>query len=1088
MAVCPSCDSANPDANAFCGQCGSALAVATCPSCYAPNPPDQRFCGKCGAILEGAVAASTTTAGQRLDERKLATVLFADVVGFTSLAERTDPEVVAHMVDTAFRELGEAVEAHGGTVDKFMGDSVMAVFGVPTAHDDDAERAVAAALAMRDLGGDLAFSIGVNSGEVMATAVGRAGDMTVIGDTVNVAARLEKAAGPGEVLCGRLTVELARGRVRFREHQPVLLKGKREPVEVWVAESLRPTDTEWSASGPRLVGRDDELGFLEAQWRRALKERQTRVLLLTGEAGSGKTRLQSELASVAAATADATIIRATYPAYGVMGGARLAKEIARQLGPAMDAAVNARVRSVAGELDPSLGSIEPEGMQQEQLWAFVRLLQEKAKEGPLLLALDDMHNSDDRTLEIINDVASRLSGVSVLMLLSGRAEPGDWLARFPDATSVRLGPLPRADAVALAGELVPEMPLSGEAAEFLAERANGNPLYLRELVAMAQTRGLFVEAEGCYRLAAYEAIPATLQAVLAARLDALEPRMKLCLQHVAVIGESATAEQVTQLGTPQAQSVLRSLVDSGMLRHGSDGSYEAADSLLREVAYETLPRNLRGDLHRRAATTASNGEERARHLSRAAEYLSADADLALQAAEALADEGEQLYKLSRHRDAMRVLERAVSLGCRRPSALFALANMQALTGQHPSALSVLALIEDDPDDPEVAMERDHTAANSEAFNNPSWAAPRLEEVAKRWHEAGNSSKEAWAYSNAGVSYFNLSRLPEAVAALEHALELFEETGDEPGELATTSFLCLVKPTDERVPMWLARALESADAAGDRARQLNTLSTLTWNHFFRSFCGGAADVADAEGFALRLVELAEELDARDLAVQGWSLLVVMARLSGRLDVTADRGAALQRALGSVQPGEAWLGWAASYSAAVAGGVPGATPPFPPVSATEPIVAMARLIIEIELILAGRPTEALEHVERPNRPDLGVMSDLLGVFRALALILAGRDSEADPLIDRAYDAAAKLKATAATTASAALRAEIRRDPSLLPPLPLSGSPNTLSIADVLVLRAYVACGDSVSESTYHAAVTAIAAPGLESVAPRTGATDH
>jgi hypothetical protein len=150
-------------------------------------------------------------------------------------------------------------------------------------------------------------------------------------------------------------------------------------------------------------------------------------------------------------------------------------------------------------------------------------------------------------------------------------------------------------------------------------------------------------------------------------------------------------------------------------------------------------------------------------------------------------------------------------------------------------------------------------------------------------------------------------------------------------------------------------------------------------------------------------------------------------------------------------------------------------------------MARLIIEIELILAGRPTEALEHVERPNRPDLGVMSDLLGVFRALALILAGREAEAEPLIDRAYEASSLLKANGATKAAAALRAEIRREPSLLPPLPQPISPNTLSIADVLVLRAHVACGDSVSENSYRAALTAIAAPGLESVAAHAGAAD-
>ena len=161
-----------------------------------------------------------------VEERKLATVLFADVVGFTSFAERTDPEVVARIVDAAFRQLAEVVTEHGGTVDKYMGDSMMAVFGVPVAHDDDAERAVAAGLAVRALGGDLAFSIGINSGEVMATTVGHAGDVTVIGDTVNVAARLEKVAAPGEVLCGRLTAELAGRGVWFRERRAGAAQGQ----------------------------------------------------------------------------------------------------------------------------------------------------------------------------------------------------------------------------------------------------------------------------------------------------------------------------------------------------------------------------------------------------------------------------------------------------------------------------------------------------------------------------------------------------------------------------------------------------------------------------------------------------------------------------------------------------------------------------------------------------------------------------------------------------------------------------------------------------------------------------------------------
>ncbi|MGA2211217.1 MAG: adenylate/guanylate cyclase domain-containing protein [Acidimicrobiales bacterium] len=1009
----------------------------------------------------------------QLHERKLASVLFADIVGFTSLAERTDPEIVARAVDAAFRELGKVVTAHGGTVDKFMGDSVMAVFGVPVAHEDDAERAVAAALAMRDLGGELVFSIGVNSGEVMATAVGRAGDMTVIGDTVNVAARLEKTAGPGEVLCGRLTVELARDRVRFREHQPVLLKGKREPVDVWVAESLRPPgslDLE-IGDGPPLIGRDDELSFLSAQWRRVVKERTTRVLLVSGDPGSGKTRLHGELARAAAA--EATVIRTTYPAYGALGGARLGRDILAQLGPVTDAGVNARLRSIAGVLEPSLESIDPIGMRHEQLWAFLRLLREKAASEPLLLVVDDMHLCDERTLELMSKAASRLSDLPVLMLFAGRDEPGDWLASFPDATSVRLAPLQRGDAAALAAAFVPDMPLAVEAAEFLAERASGNPLYLRELVAMGRARGLFVQSDGCFRLATYEAIPATLHAILAARLDALEPRHKLALQHVAVLGGAATADNVGRLGSTQSTSVLAALAEAGLLLQRTDGVYETADSLLREVAYETLPREVRGELHRRSAAMASDVEERARHLDRAADYLAGDEEVALEAAAALATEGEQLVKLSLHRDATRVLERAVALGSRRPSALFALAKVQSTSGRHDEALATLQLVEDDPDDPEVAVERDHTAANTATFDNPAWALPRLEAVAVRWHELGNVAKEAWAYANAGVCSFNLSRMGQSVGSLERALGIFEEIDDESGILATTSFLCIAKPTDRRVPAWLARALEFADAAGDRAKQVSTLSTLIWNQFFRSFCGGPAEVQAAEGFAFRLTQLAEELGALDQAVQSWSLLVVMARLSGRLDEAGRRAVELQRVLGSAHRGEPWLGRAASFSAALAGGAAVATPPFPPAASIDPIDAMAGLVIEAELLLAGRASEALAHLERPHRPNLGAMSDLTGVFRALALMLAGRADEAEQWVDRAHAAAVQLDARAAMSLATALRAELRRDPSLLPPVPAAPE----SLADLLVLRAHVVCGDSGSKSAYTAGLTAFAAPGLQ-----------
>ena len=1005
-----------------------------------------------------------------VEERKLATVLFADVVGFTSFAERTDPEVVARIVDAAFRQLAEVVNEHGGTVDKYMGDSMMAVFGVPVAHDDDAERAVAAGLAVRALGGDLAFSIGINSGEVMATTVGRAGDATVIGDTVNVAARLEKVAAPGEVLCGRLTAELAGGGVWFRERQPVLLKGKQEPVGVWEAVALRPVDAEPVADGPPLVGRDDELAFLAAQWRRVRRDRQPHVVLLCGEAGSGKTRLLNELVRVA--DPGGTVVRATYPAYGTMGGSRVAGEIIRQLGPATDSEVSARLRSITGELDPSLRAIDPAGIPQEQLWAFTRLIQEKGAAGPLLLIIDDMHHSGDRTLELLGELSGRLNDVALLTVLAGRTEPGDWLTRFPAATTVRLEPLSRADATTLAGAFVCDKPLAPESAEFLVDRASGNPLYLREMVAMARARGSLVDDGTLYRIAAQSAIPATLQALLAARLDALEPSQKLGLQHVAVVGEAATVEQVAGLGSTEAATTLRSLVDVGLLRHGSDGRYDTVDSLLREVAYETLPHNVRGELHRQASALVATPEERARHLDRAATYLAGDEKLAAEAVEALVVAGRAFIEASRHLDALRLLERAASLGSLPSSALFDLAKLQALSSRDEDALRTLALIPDDPDDPAIAVERDHTAATSIMFSDPLSALPGLRHAAVRWKELGNTDKEAWARANAGVASFNLSRMEESVVELEQALTGFESCADRTGIIAVTSFLCLVKPTDPRVSAWLADALEFADAAGDRSKQLNTLTTLTWNHFLRSFCGRAQDMAEAEGFARRLAELAEDLGSRDQAVQGWSLLAIMARLSGRLEEAAEHAVALQRATGNVLRREPWLGFAATFAVTVAGGVPDASPPFPPDTSLDPVVRMAKLIIAAELTLAGRVDEALERVETGPRSDLGPIADLAQVFQSLAFVLAGRIDEARPGVERALAAARVLNAPTMATAAAALWAEISGDTSGLPPRPDSAR----GVTDVLLLRAYAAQGDTVAADALRGATQALAMPGL------------
>ena len=322
-----------------------------------------------------------------------------------------------------------------------------------------------------------------------------------------------------------------------------------------------------------------------------------------------------------------------------------------------------------------------------------------------------------------------------------------------------------------------------------------------------------------------------------------------------------------------------------------------------------------------------------------------------------------------------------------------------------------------------------------------------------------------------MAYFNLSRMDEACVELEEALKIFQEIDDRPGIIAASSMMSLVKPTDPRVSGWLAEALEYADATGDRSKQLNTLTTLTWNHFIRSFCGGPRDMAEAERFGRRLAELADELGSRDLAVQGWSLLAIMARLSGRLEEAAEHARALQRSTGSAQR-DPWLGWAALFSVTMAGGALETPAPAPPPTSPDPVVRMARLLIDAELTMAGRVDEALDRTNGISPPDLGAISDLAQVFQALALVLGGRAGEARPWVERAAAAARVLNAPATARATDALRAELSGDTSALPP----PSSVAQSVTDILVLRAYAALGDDGAVAALSTATREMGMPGL------------
>lgn len=1045
MGACAACGAANPDGNRFCGQCGAALRIRTCGGCGAPNPVAARYCARCGTALPGSEGAEEAGG-----ERKLATVLFADVVGFTGLAARTDPEVVARLVDGAFRRMAEVVADHGGTVDKFMGDSLMAVFGVPVAHDDDAERAVAAALAMRDVGGELSFSIGVNSGEVMVTAVGREGDTTVIGDTVNVAARLEKAAGPGEVLCGGLTAELAGQRVRFAPRAPVVLPGRSEPVPVFEALGLVASAGAPAAPALPLIGRDEELAFLLRRWHRASASGRGELCLLVGEAGVGKTRLLDELAA-AVAGEGGHVVRASYPGYGGLGGARLAAELIRQLGFTGDEQVDARVRSVAGELHPSLRVTDAAGLRGEQMWALRRLLRDKAAAAPLVVVLDDMHRAGPVTLELLAGLAGRVIEGRVLVVLAGRPE-GEWLARLVAATTLRLDPLAEAEALSLA-RAVAGGGLPPGTERLVRERAGGNPLYVRELVTAAG------DADA-------PPVPPTLRALLAARLDALGAAGKAAVQHLAVLGEPATSEQVEALGLSDAGEVLARLAADGIVRADPVGaSVTVAEPLLAEVAYETLPHDRRAELHRRSASVTA-GEQAAGHLARAAAYSPDDAALRAQAGASLAAVGLALADAYRPADAVRLLERAVDLGHREPAALLRLARIHADDGRLEEVDAALAALPEGLT-PEEAAERDHIRASSRLFRDPATAVALLADVATRWRALGNTAKEAWAHANAGVAWFNKTRMAEAAAELEAAVALFGRVGDRAGAAAAVSFLALVRPDDERVPAWLEEAYAFGADTGDRHRQLNALVALAWNHYLRARLGGPAECDRAVAFTGKLAQLAAEVGSAELEVHGRSLAAHLARLTGRLDEAARVVAATSGVpVSAVEPGAAALAEAVAFAVACAREPRCAAPLVP--SNDGPTSAAAAAIVTEALALSGRVEEAVGR--SGGWADLGVVGGGLAVVPALVAVLAGGGEGALDAVDQAASVAGRVRAGPALVAARALRAELTGDLSGLPAAPPDG------VAGALVLRARARHGDARAAAELAARAAALAAPGL------------
>jgi class 3 adenylate cyclase len=620
--TCPVCGEVNDAAQRFCGHCGTSLWLK-CTSCGQDNPPGFRFCGSCGAPCESEGSSTSGAAEGEDGERRWVTVLFADLSGFTALSERTDPEEIRSMVDRCMSEMGEVVERFGGSVDKVIGDALMAVFGAPVAHEDDAERAVRAALEIQrraseqadDFGG-LCVRIGVNTGEVIFAPVGPHGrrELTVMGDAVNTAARLQAAAPPEAVLVGKQTQAASARAITYEAVKPIRAKGKELPLPAWLARAATSAPGDRPVSAAPFIGRDAELELLVRTWARTSNELHPQIVTLVGAPGIGKTRLALEFAARVESSGGRTLRGrplpydepAAYWAFGqvIMDAAGIfATDPAEVAADKLSAcAASLLPATEAGELATHLSILarlaEDTVDDRRVLFASAqRFLEALAREQPTLVVLEDLHWADDGILELVEGLSARLGDVPLLLLALARPEfldarPG-W-ARLPTNVTVQLQALTDAHALDLVRRLLSGAPDQDAVAKRVREAAAGNPLFIEELAACL-SEGDVADAAG---------LPANLKTIIAARLDQLPAAERQVILDASVIGDFFWQGTLEALGSKGALvETLNALERRGLVRHspvsriGGDRELSFKHGLVREVAYATLPKAARRERH-----------------------------------------------------------------------------------------------------------------------------------------------------------------------------------------------------------------------------------------------------------------------------------------------------------------------------------------------------------------------------------------------------------------------------------------------------------------------------------------------------------
>ncbi len=613
----------------------SRLAPMLCSSCGSALTSGARFCSNCG-----------TPQASSDEERRIVTVVFADIVGFTGLAEALDPEDVKHLIDRCVERLASDIVSFGGVVDKVLGDAIVALFGAPIAHEDDAERAVRASLRMQqsvsalanETGQELRLRIGVNTGEVLVGMSSAGGDYTAMGDVMNIASRLEALAEPGQVVVGHATHQATQEAISYRPLGQVEARGREATVEAWVALSaVRPPGARTRRT-TAFAGRERELALIASQARLATETSLAQATTIVGEAGMGKTRLAEEAAAMLASTWNARILEGRAVPYGEANVWWPIAEVLRHafglsIETSADDARSALLGGLSIHLDPrhsadiprfttglmhALGYATPlrggdrERNRSEVTLALVSILEAEVKQRPVVLVLSDVHWAADAVWDLLSHLLHELARTPLIVLMTAKGhDTMHPLEGRHGSLVLPLGPLDPEASRAMVEQLGLDLP--DDVMRQLVERSGGNPFFLEELaglVASRQESGNESEVVAALSSGRIESLPDNLRGIIAARLDAIDPAHRTVLESAAILGNTGPIDGLATMlaATEDMHDItpaLADLVDRDLITINGP-RYSFRSDMVRDVAYGTLTKTNRALGHHGIATYLDN--------------------------------------------------------------------------------------------------------------------------------------------------------------------------------------------------------------------------------------------------------------------------------------------------------------------------------------------------------------------------------------------------------------------------------------------------------------------------------------------------